>query len=84
MIKNKQRNTDYIFIILLILNGGTIIKELGLTALTQFATVFLMFFLLLKNRKLFIKGTTKAIVFFIFSFLLISLFHFFEFLVVYP
>jgi len=79
MIKNKQRNTDYIFIILLILNGGTIIKELGLTALTQFATVFLMFFLLLKNRKLFIKGTTKAIVFFIFSFLLISLFHFFEF-----
>jgi hypothetical protein len=79
MIKDKQRNTDYIFIILLILNGGTIIKILGFTAITQFATVFLMFFLLLNNGKILIKGTTRAIVFFIFSFLLISFFHFYEF-----
>lgn len=79
MKKKKNKYTDYIFIILLILNGGTIIKILGHTALLQILSALFMFFLLFINGKLYVNKTGGIIFFLILSFLVINLFHFFQF-----
>ena len=64
---------------LLLLNGGIIIKVLGNTALLQIVTVAIMFLLLFVNGRLFVKKTGVTILFLVSSLLLINSFHFFSF-----
>jgi hypothetical protein len=79
MIKSNKKHSDYIFILLLLLNGGSIIKVLGYTSLLQAATCFIMFILLLNNGLVFIKKTGLTIMFLIVTFLGLHLFHVFKF-----
>lgn len=79
MIKSNKKYSDYIFILLLLLNGGSVIKVLGYTALLQALTCFIMFMLLLNNGRILIKKTGLIIIFLIVTFLGIHLFHFFKF-----
>ena len=43
-MKKRKDYIDYIFIILLLLNGGTVLKAIGHTAYLQILTCLLMFF----------------------------------------
>jgi hypothetical protein len=79
MIKSNKKHSDYIFILLLLLNGGSVIKVLGYTSLLQAATCFIMFILLLNNGLVFIKKTGLTIMFLIVTFLGLHLFHVFKF-----
>ena len=53
----NNKTIDYIFIVLLLLNGGTIIKIFGFTAIFQLVTAFIMFLCLIFNGRFFIKKT---------------------------
>lgn len=79
MIINRKEIIDYIFIILLLLNGGTVIKVIGFTAEFQVFTLLVMFICLFINRRLFIKKTLNTIVLLTLIFSTISLVHFFKF-----
>lgn len=75
----KHKYIDYIFIVLLLLNGGTLIKIIGYSAILQIVTAFIMLLCLLINRRLFIKKTGITILVLVFSLLLINSFHFLTF-----
>jgi hypothetical protein len=75
-INSNQKYIDYIFIVLLLLNGGTIIKVLGYTAILQFITAFIMLLCLLINGRLFIKKTRITILVLVFGLLLMNSFHY--------
>ena len=76
MNSSKHKYIDYIFIVLLLLNGGTLIKVAGNTVILQIVTVFIMLLCLLINRRLFIKKTGITIVVLVFGLLLMNSFHF--------
>lgn len=76
MNSSKQKYIDYIFIVLLLLNGGTLIKVSGYNAILQFVTVFVMLLCLLMNNRLLIKKTGITILVLVFGLLLMNLFHY--------
>jgi hypothetical protein len=76
---SKHKYIDYIFIVLLLLNGGTIIKVIGYSAILQFVTAFIMLLCLLTNGRLFIKKTGITVLFLFFFILLINSFHYLKF-----
>ena len=79
MNSSKQKYIDYIFIVLLLLNGGTLIKVSGYTAIFQVVTASIMLLCLLMNSRIFIKKTGITILVLVFGLLSINSFHFFIF-----
>lgn len=79
MKTSKNNYIDYIFIVLLLLNGGTIIKILGYTAILQIVTALIMLICLLINGRFFIKKTALTITFLVFGLMLINFVHYFIF-----
>jgi len=72
MIIKREKIIGYIFILFLILNGGTIIKILGIGAEFQLVTMFLFFIILILSGKFNYKKIVISILFFVPAFLLIS------------
>ena len=69
---NKQKFIGYIFILFIILNGGTIIKVLGVGAEFQLITMFLFFIILMFSGKFKYKKISQSLLLFVPVFLIIS------------
>ena len=72
----KNKYIDYIFIVLLLLNGGSVLKTLGFTAILQFVTALIMLLCLLLNGRILIHKTGITLIFLIFGFLVLNSFHY--------
>jgi O-antigen ligase/polysaccharide polymerase Wzy-like membrane protein len=79
MIISRQKLIGYIFILFLILNGGTIIKVLGIGAEFQLGTLFLFFTMIFLSGKLPYKKIVLSVFFFVPIFILISSIQFIKF-----
>ena len=73
----NNKTIDYIFIVLLLLNGGTIIKIFGFTAIFQLITVFIMFLCIVLNGRFFIKKTVFTIFILVTGLFLMNFIHYF-------
>ena len=73
----NNKTIDYIFIVLLLLNGGTIIKIFGFTAIFQLITVFIMFLCIVLNGRFFVKKTVFTIFILVTGLFLMNFIHYF-------
>ena len=79
MIISKRNFTDYLFIVLLILNGGTVLKVLGVTASLQAITMVIMMVSIVVNKKIFRPKTGLFLGLVISILLVINFFHYLKF-----
>lgn len=76
MNSSKNKYIDYIFIVLLLLNGGSVLKTLGFTAILQFVTALIMLLCLLLNGRILIHKTGITLIFLIFCFFVLNSAHY--------